>query len=170
MKRYVLLLLLLAFGLFAAPQTISAQRANADEKALRAKIELLLDAYGKKDAARLVSLFDEKDVLMMGTDASEVADTKAEVEKLLSDDFQLWKTSEFGEFVNFYAAFSGKTATAFFDVPWQAQLPNGETRSFLIRFASGWRKKGGEWKLLQIMNSVPTVGQSAAEILKKMPN
>ena len=168
MKKCGFLLLLLIFGLFGA-QAVSAQRVNRDEKPLREKIRLLLDAYGKKDVSRLMSLFDEKDVLMMGADASEVADTKAAIEKLLNDDFRLWETSEFGEFKNFYAAFSGKTATAFFDVPWQAQA-GGAARSFLIRFATVWRKKDGEWKLAQIMNAVPTVGQSAAEILQSKPN
>ena len=124
----------------------------------------MLDDYSHKNVDGIMQMLDARNVVMMGTDIAEVAASRNAVETLLRNDFKLWDTSQFGRFKDFYVQSSPTMATAFFDVPWQATT-GGQTRTFTIRLVTTWRKVGQNWKLTQILNTVPTTGQSAAEIL-----
>ena len=146
----------------AAPAT---QADPALTALLKQQTQMLLDDYAHKNVASIVSMLDDGGVLMMGNDIAEVAPSRAQVAQLLENDFALWKSSEFGEPRSFFVQTGGDMATATLDVPWTAQTAAG-SRTFVIRLVTVWHHSGGGWKLTEIVNYVPTVGQSAAEILR----
>jgi hypothetical protein len=159
------LIVALGLALLVTPSPAGAKTTAADSSSqFKQRVRVLLDDYSRKDVAGIIRMLDERNVMMMGTDISEVASSKKTVEALLENDFRLWDTSRFGEIRNFYVESSDTMATAFFDVPWEAST-GSQSRRFIIRLVTTWRKSGGDWKLTQILNTVPTTGQSAAEIL-----
>jgi len=103
-------------------------------------------------------------VLLMGSDLSEVCTTRAQAEELLQNDFRLWDSSSFGEVRHVFTEKSGSLVTAFFEVPFTFKR-GGDEHTVVIRFTTVWRKTPGGLKLVQSANTVPTVGQSAKELL-----
>ena len=59
----------------------------------------------------------------------------------------------------------GQQATAHFHVRFSA----GGAAPVTVRFATNWRKVDGQWRLMQSANTVPTSGQSAAELVRRRP-
>jgi len=164
MIRATIVLFALALAASPNPAGAHARTATPTQPGIKERVRHLLDDYSRKDVDRIMRVLDDRNVLMIGTDVSEVAGSRQTIETLLRNDFKLWDTSQFGQFKDFYVQSSDTMATAFFDVPWQATT-GGQTRSFTIRLVTTWRKAGNDWKLTQILNTVPTTGQSAAEIL-----
>ena len=158
--------LLLLFALLCPALVCKA--SPSDETAVKSAVLRLLDAYSKKDFNAAMALTDHEAVLVMGSDVEEVCDTRAKIEALLHDDFQLWTSASFGEVSLLSVRAEGDLGSAFFDVPFSMQRAPGKTDTMTIRFATVWRRRGGDWKLTQSMNCVPTVGQSAKAIIQKM--
>ena len=158
--------LLLLFALLCPALVCKA--SPSDETAVKSAVLRLLDAYSKKDFDAAMALTDHEAVLVMGSDVEEVCNTRTEIEALLHDDFQLWTSASFGEISLLSVRAEGDLGSAFFDVPFSMQRAPGKTDTMTIRFATVWRRRGGEWKLTQSMNCVPTVGQSANAIIQKM--
>ena len=126
----------------------------------------LLSFYSRKDTAAVLRLTDPHELLVLGTDVSEIADTEEKVQTLLQADFALWGSSEFGAPVFMSCRVGAKLATAAFDVPFTMHRQNGHTDTMTIRFLTVWHEIGERWYLTQSLNSVPTVGQSAMDMPK----
>lgn len=159
---YALLPLLIATALpaHAAPVGSSCEP-------LRASVARMLDLYSRKDAPAVAGLLDGQQVLVLGSDISEVADTRAKVDELLADDFALWNSASFGAPAFMNCRVQGELATAAFDAPFEMKRPDGQAMKVTVRFLTVWRATADGWRLTQSMNSTPTVGASARELRQK---
>ena len=152
---HILAAIALVLGLLQTTPATQPSTASTTQSQIKTLTRELLDAYSRKDTGRIMSMFDSQNVLMMGADVAEVAPSRDAIATLLRNDFALWDTSAFGDFKDFYVQSSETMATAFFDVPWEATT-GGQSRRFVIRLATVWRNESGEWKLIQVLNAVPT--------------
>ncbi len=153
-----------AVGIAMFSPNASAKESCAE---LRPSVRAMLDAYSAKDIDSAMRFMEGGNVLIMGTDRTELADNAEKVRALLGDDFALWGSSRFGEFSFVSCRQSRDMATMAFDVPFTMQRSPDKSDIVLIRFLTVWTKRGGKWLLTQSLNSVPTEGQSAKEILKR---
>lgn len=64
--------------------------------AVAPQVQKLLTAYSHKDIDDVLDMADPHALLVLGTDASEIADSRPAVMALLKADFMLWGSSEFG--------------------------------------------------------------------------
>ncbi len=121
-----------------------------------------LDAYGRGDEAKVLSMVSPRDISVYGSDAAETATGLSGFMRMFEDDQKLWGgKARFGPMTHVSSVHAGTLSTLFFD----ADFTLGD-RTVPIRFATVWRKEQGVWKLVQSSNVVPTTGQSAADLLK----
>lgn len=162
--------LALYFGLalmVSMPPVLAGSRLDISCGALAPQVDSLLAAYSHKRVADVLAMTDPHALLVLGTDVSEVADTREKARALLEADFALWGSSEFGAPSFMSCRVSGRLATAAFDVPFTMHRQNGRSDTLTIRFLTVWHEIHGRWYLTQSLNSVPTTGQGAAGILKQ---
>jgi ketosteroid isomerase-like protein len=142
----------------------SARLALADSSAdvVAKRAQELLSAYSSNDQTAVLAMLDTHDLTVYGSDIAEVVKSRAEFAQLMIDDFALWKTAAFGPMQDVSIRVKGELATAFFDVQFSA----GGRPPAWVRFATVWRSVKGRWLLTQSANSVPTVGSSAADLVR----
>lgn len=145
----------------APPDPSSALARERSE--LEARVAQLLAAYAANDQEAVVRMLDPADFTMFGSDLSEVVRSPGELRQLMSDDFALWTSATLGPVRDLDVRIHGNLATAFFHAPFSA----GGRPPVPVRFSTVWRKTGQQWLLTQSANTVPTVGSSARELLKK---
>lgn len=149
----------LAIGL-AALFTLSA--AGAGEPDLRQTVTSFLQSYAKGDRAAVEGQIDPA-IHIYGSDVAESYSGIAGFDRIFESDTKLWGgAAKFGAISDVSTAREGNLATIFFDAPFSV----GSRPAVPVRFAMVWRLENGAWKLVQSSNVVPTVGQSADDILK----
>jgi len=138
--------------------SMAAQGRNLDTP----DIPAFLSAYARGDAATVVAQL-APDVTLYGSDAAEVFHGREEARRMLEADQQLWHhAAHIGTPEHLSVLSSGNLYTAFFDAPFSV----GDGPSMAVRFAMVWQKQEGRWLLVRSSNTVPTRGQSAAELLQ----
>lgn len=140
----------------------SAGDANHERRSVAKHVDALLRSYAANDVDAVVALLDD-DFVLYGSDVKEVVRTRDQLRQLMADDFLLWRTASFGELTDLDVRVQGTLATAHFHAPFSA----GGRPAVVVRFATTWRRAADGWRLIQSANTVPTVGQSAAELLRK---
>src|SRR5690349_16748883 len=132
---------------------------------LAANAKALLDAYAKGDKPAVMALIDPN-IRLYGSDVAEIYSGREGAAKMFDMDTRRWGGgARFGDLRAISEFRSDDLATLFFDVPFSvASRPE-----MVVRFATLWRYHDGAWRLIQSANMVPTVGQSAEELLKKTP-
>jgi ketosteroid isomerase-like protein len=149
-----------AIILLAVSSCISTTRAPSRSVEDTAAEFLRAYAAGRRDA--VMSVVADDSIHVYGSDVAEVVTTKAGVQAMFDADQQLWRgTARFGSMRNVSSVVAGSLVTLFFDAPF---IVDGHPE-VIVRFATVWRRDGARWKLVQSANVVPTVGQSAAELL-----
>lgn len=136
---------------------------STDREAIGDRVQGLLAAYGANDQLGIVGMVDPYVFSFYGSDISEVAHSPAELRRLMDDDFALWHSATFGPPANLDIRISGELATAYLDVPFSA----GGAPPVRVRLYTTWHKMKGKWLLTQAASSVPTVGSSAKDLLKR---
>lgn len=132
-------------------------------------VERLLSAYSAKNLEQVDAQMRHDEILVLGSDLSEVARTPEDVSALMKADFRLWGEARFGAPRFMDCRMQPDLATAAFDAPFEMQRNNGSRMSVTVRFLTVWtRDTGGRWLLTQSLNSTPTVGESAADLLKRV--
>jgi ketosteroid isomerase-like protein len=126
------------------------------------QVDQLLKSYAANDVAAVLGLLDD-DFVLYGSDVKEVVRTREQLRQLMADDFLLWRTASFGAVTDLDVRVEGSLASAHFHAPFSA----GGRPPVVVRFATTWRLVDGRWRLIQSANTVPTVGQSATELLRK---
>lgn len=142
-----------------SPRTIASERS---EDGLRDRVQALLNAYERDDSQAVLSMMEANEFSVYGTDASEVIHTRAELTTMMENDFKLWHSAKFGAMRDVAINVHGDCGSVFFQIPFSA----GGSPNILVRFATVWRRVKGVWRLTMSSNSVPTVGSSAADLLK----
>jgi hypothetical protein len=125
--------------------------------------QAFLTAYANGDSASVLSAVGAGTVIY-GSDAAEVFRGPVEVRAMLENDRKLWGGSaRIGPMQQVSVIHRGDLASIFFDAPFSA----GGRPPVLVRFALVWTLTNGHWLLEQASNTVPTTGQSAAELLAR---
>jgi ketosteroid isomerase-like protein len=159
------LALVAALGLAGCVAVVAPEGVTRADEAERARVtqqlEQLLQRYAANDVDGVLALLDGE-FIVYGSDAAELVRTPQQLRQLMQDDFALWRTAKFGHLRDLDLRVNGSLATAYFHVPFSA----GGRAPLTVRFSTTWRKTGGEWRLAQSANTVPTTGQSAAALLQ----
>lgn len=143
----------------------------AKEKgAVEAAITAFARGYESKDIAAVQKLFSNSDDLMwFGTDSAEVIRGWAEWERQMNNDWQVFKTVKMGAPRNLSILVDNdaQMASTIFELPTDVTMA-GMSPHLTLRFGATLRKENGEWKFLQGVVSVASVGQSSVEIVARM--
>lgn len=169
MSRLVALLIVL--GLLSS---CSPQKPMPDIAKEKAEIESAItnfeNAYQSKDPAAMKKLFSQSDdIAWFGTDSAEVIRGWAQWEKQMSDDWQVFESikMETTRNLSILVDNDAQLASAIFETPTDVTMA-GQSPHMLFRFASTLRKENGEWRFVQGIDAIATVGQSSAEMVAKM--
>jgi ketosteroid isomerase-like protein len=150
----------IAIAIAAAIALTSASRAGEPE--LQRTVVTFLDSYANGDKAAVLASV-APDIRMYGSDSAEFYSGIDGVSRMFDDDMKLWGgAAKFGTLQDVSTVQEGDLETIFFDVPFSVGL----RPPVPVRFSMVWRLKPDGWKLLLSSNVAPTVGQSAADILK----
>ena len=170
MYRSILLLVLLAAGCGA--QKPAAVDVAKEKEAIKAVIASFGQAYQAKDLAGIGKLVSSSgEFLFFGTDSAEVMKSKADFEAQMANDWQVFESAKIGEPRNLAIQVSNDGQIAF--AVWETTMDvvvGGQSSQAPVRFADGFRKEDGQWRLVQGVASAATVGQSSSETLMKMKN
>lgn len=156
---YCCLLLLVVLGSCAS----TGKDAQSDRAQVAAAVRTLLTAYAANDQEAVIRLIDTREFSFYGSDVSEIVHSSDQLRQLMTEDFKLWGSAKFGQISDMDIRVGRDLATAFFNVPFSA----GGASLVTVRVSTVWRKVGGVWLLTQSANSVPTVGSSTRELLKR---
>ena len=128
------------------------------------------NAYQAKDLAAARKPFTSSgELLFFGTDSAEVVRTPGEWETQMKNDWELFQSVKFGEMRNVSVVVSsdGELGSILCETPADITM-GGQQSHFLFRFDGTVRKETGEWRFVQGMIAIATVGQSSAELAAKM--
>ena len=135
--------------------------ANPPKDELTKTAIAFMDAYVSGNWSGVVSHLTAGELTIYGSDSSEFSTSREAFKTMFDNDQKLWQgQAHFGPLSHVSSFRYGNVGTLFFDRVFEL----GD-RKMLVRFSTVWRKEGGEWKLVQSSNVVPTTGQSAAAIL-----
>ena len=136
--------------------------AHAAEPDLQATVATYLNAYTQGDKTNVLAALDSA-VRVYGSDIAEVYSGIDGVSKMFDGDMKLWGgTGKFGAMRDVSTVHEGNLEAIFFNIPFSVR----NNPPVLVRVSMVWRLNPQGWKLVESSNSVPTVGQSADEILK----
>ena len=156
---YCCLLFLVALGACAG----TGNGEESDRAQVTSSVQALLTAYAANNQEAVIRLIDTREFSFYGSDVSEVVHSADQLRQLMAEDFKLWGSAKFGQVSGMDIRIGKDLATAFFNVPFSA----GGAPDVTVRVSTVWRKNDGVWLLSQSANSVPTVGSSARELLKR---
>lgn len=146
----IVILLALAPAASAASPTV-VEEANA-----------FMEAYASGNWEAVKSHLSEH-VFIYGSDISEFAESAEGFKTIFDNDQKLWRgAAHFGDISQVSTFAEGRVASLFFTREFKLG-----TTVLRVRVATVWHKERGRWKLVQSSNAVPSVGQSAADILKQ---
>jgi ketosteroid isomerase-like protein len=170
MNRLILSVVVLGLLSGCSPRKMSTEEIATQKKAIETLVSNFMKAYEAKDLTALTKVFTPSDDLMFfGTDSAEVIRTLAQWESQAKNDWELFQTVKFGDFKNVATVVSddGTLGSLVCEVPADVVV-GGQPSHNLFRFACVARKENGEWRMVQGMIAMATVGQSSAEMVAKM--
>jgi hypothetical protein len=137
--------------------------ALAVDASLRQTAEAFMDAYIRGDWRTVEGFLSPHPLYVYGSDVSEFAPDASAFKRMFEADQKLWRgAAHWGEMSQVSSFQEGPVATLFFNRVFEL----GDQR-LTVRFSTVWRREHSGWKLIQSSNAVPTVGQSAIELLAK---
>ncbi len=148
----------------------SPERMAAERQAVEGLVAAFWKAHESSDPAPTSRLLaSSSDLLLFGTDAAEVMRTRAQWEAQVKADYEVVQAMKFGPPKNLSVLLAGDGASAsvLCEIPGELTI-GGKGQQAVFRFAAGVRKEGGEWRIVQGMVAVATVGESAAEVAAKL--
>lgn len=158
MKTFVsACLALLLFATIGTPAPARAEIPSVETTA-----QAFMTAYAAGDWPTVERLLSKRDLHVYGSDSAEIMVGVDAVHALFVADHRLWAgTSSFGAMTDVSVIRSDSLASVFFNAPFSVG-----GRTLPLRVATVWRLEDGGWKLVQLSNTVPTTGQSAAALAK----
>lgn len=147
---------------FAGMAAAEPHQPEDGAKVLTAQTRVFLDAYAKGDEETVLGLITD-DICVYGSDVAEYFRGPSAVRGMIVKDMKLWGgAATIGPMQDVSVVVRGELGTVFFDAPFSA----GGRPAVVVRFATVWRWTPKGWLLAQSSNTVPTTGQSAAELLR----
>ena len=150
-------------------QRKSAKNIDREKGEVAATLVKFWQAYERKNLAAMSGMLTaSSDFTFFGSDAAEVTRSRHDWEYLMQKDWQLFETTKFGEPRNLAIQISDdrNLASAVYEVQ-DVSLIEGKNVESLDRFAITMRKENGDWRIVQGMTAVATVGESSAEIMTR---
>ena len=149
----------------AAMALACAASPSAAEPNLQQAVMAFLNSCANGDKAAVIAAV-EPNVHLYGSDLSETYTGAEGAGEMFDQDMKLWGgAAKFGTMWHATTVREGNLESIVFDIPFTA----GRNPTVTMRFAMVWHLEGDVWKLAQSSNTVPTVGQSVADILKRNP-
>ena len=170
MYRFIWLLLVVALLSGCGRQKTTPVDTAKEKQAIESAITKFGKAYESKDLSTMTTLLSTSGELMwFGTDSAEVIKSVAQWETQMKNDWQVFESVKFGEVRNLsiQVASDGQLASAVYEVPLDMTI-GGQLSHALFRFGCALKKENGEWRYIQGVAGVATVGQSSAELVAKM--
>ncbi len=147
---------------------LSQNQLNTEKDIIRTRIDSFLVSYQNKNLSTILSMLSSsKDFFFFGSDLAEINKSKSDFQNQLVQDWKLFDSIEFGEIKNINTVISkfGDFANAVFEVPMKVVISKIPS-SFMIRLVLCFNKEVGIWKIQQRLMSVPSIGQSSAELVQ----
>jgi ketosteroid isomerase-like protein len=166
LKTFLLIILFTILAAGCGDKKDDSQN-NAAKNQIRTRIERFLTAYENKDMNSLVKMLStSRDFLYFGSDIAEVNQSTSDFQNQIDQDWKLFDSTHFGEIRNLSIRISdsGDLAAAVYEIPVTAGI-NGTSTKFLMRMSQIFLNEGGLWQLVQGMSSIPSVGESAVELI-----
>ena len=162
MNRLMGLLLPFALASCSGHGKMSPQDLANEKLVVQATATRFWKAYEQKDYATAGEL------TFFGTDSAEVIKSLAQWEALMKNDWELFDSTHFGDpqNVSIQVSSHGELASLVYEVP-DVSLVEGKQVESLDRFAMTLIKENGEWRIIQGMTAVATVGQSSADLVAR---
>jgi len=137
--------------------------AWAQDSEIQKDTQVFLDAYVRGDRQMILTLIDQENIVMYGSDATEIVHGSDALVKLVAADQQLCGGSaHFGTMEHVSLVQNHSFASIFFDIPFSV----GGRPPVPVRVAAIWKREGERWLLVQSSNAVVTEHQSAVELLQ----
>ncbi len=170
MFRLVSVVVILGLLSGCGPKKMTPADIEAEKKALVSMVSEMWKAYEMRNVQGVTALFTTSaDLQFFGTDSAEILRTIPQWEAQAKNDLTLFQAAKFGEPRNVSVILSddGGLGSIVCENPADMTV-GGQQAHSLFRFASTVRKENGQWRFVQGMMAVATVGQSSAEIVEKM--
>lgn len=152
-------------SLLAAGTTGEARASDSAREPVVGIARAFLTAYANGERDAVLARVDPQ-IVMYGSDVAEVFRGVDGVRQMLEGDRKLWRgPASIGSMQDVTVVASGGLSAMTFQAPFSL----GSRPPILVRFSMVWKRHGDQWRLIQSANSTPTIGQSAAELLKDNP-
>lgn len=136
-------------------------RAGVPDAELEGIALTFSDAYVAGDWTTVERYLAAGPIHAYGSDLSEYTRSRAAFKEMFDNDQKLWRGgARLGTPSEISSVVTPELATLFF----HREFALGD-RKLTVRFCTVWRRFHGHWKLVQSANAVPTVHQSASELL-----
>jgi SnoaL-like domain len=168
-NRLMGLLLPFALASCSGHGKMSSQDLANEKLVVQATVTRFWKAYEQKDLTTITKLLSTSgELTFFGTDSAEVIKSLAQWEALMKNDWKLFDSTHFGDPQNVSIQVSnhGELASLVYEVP-DVSLVEGTQVESLDRFAMTLIKENGEWRIIQGMTAVATVGQSSADLVAR---
>lgn len=173
MKILSIFILILSFISGCSNQkNLTSELKNIEKEKIKSKVEAFLKAYEKKDMDEIISnLSDQDEFSFFGSDISEMGGSKAEFQNQMDMDWKLFENINFSNTKIFSTIISndGSQASSLLETTFNAVI-SGTKSTFTFRAALTFTNEEGIWKITQALFTVPSVGQSSAELIQKLQN
>ncbi|MCX2745535.1 nuclear transport factor 2 family protein [Mangrovivirga sp. M17] len=168
MKKFHLLVLVILILGSCTQSTLTDEQIEAEKAAIKDQIMTIHNAYNENNLEPLKELSSSGEFMAFGTDKSEVMKSKADWKKQMEADSKAFSAMKIEDPKNLsiVVASSGDLASAIYETDASITV-DGETSPMFFRFAYTWEKEDGNWKIRQLLASMPSSGQSAEDWVAK---
>lgn len=168
----ILILIICTIMIFAGCNSnkLTENQINSEKDKIRARIESFLLSYEKKEMnAILGMLSNSEDFFFLGSDIVEINRSKTDFQNQLDKDWSLFDSISFGEIRKLIIRLSecGDMATALYEVPVSTKVKDNQSK-FFLRMTLVFLNENRLWQIIQGDVSIPSVGESSAELNQKL--
>ena len=148
---------------------LSPEQKKVEKEKIKSRIDVFFVAYEEKNMDEIMSaLTSSNEFSFFGSDVSEMGTSKAEFQNQMDMDWKLFEKVNFNntKILSIVISDDGTLASALVSTTFNVTI-NGTQSSFTFRSALTFTNENGIWKIVQASFSVPSVGQSSAELVQE---
>ena len=148
---------------------LSPEQKKVEIEKIKSRIEAFFAGYEKKDMDEIMSaLTSSNEFSFFGSDVSEMGTSKAEFQNQMDMDWKLFEKASFSNIkvLSTFISEDGTLASSLVSTTFNVVISETQS-SFTFRSALTFTNENGIWKILQASFSVPSVGQSSAELVQE---
>jgi ketosteroid isomerase-like protein len=118
-------------------------------------IEQFFNAYAKANVEDCIATFSQKNpIMVLGTNTDEVIKSRESLRQGLARDFSQMSNICWGSISHLSTIESEQLASVILELPIKFTCENEEQKT-LLRYAFGLSKEQAEWKISQVLVSIP---------------